>query len=1174
MPIATESPSAPRQHSQATFQTSPGHLRAAAHLYGVETAPLSHARVLELGCGAGGNLFPFALAQPHSVAVGVDVSPDAVAYGQAQAAALGVGNVHLFALSLDDLLAAESLGEFDYIVVHGIYASLDAATRQAVMQFCQAHLSALGVACFQYPTYPGQKVQDMLRDAVQLHASLADSEAERLQSAKAMLSFMANGLDANHPARLLLQKEAEKAAQKTDLEVSVEFLAPIGAPCYFVEFNDLAQQAGLAYVGDAEPYAELPDAFGDNVARLCQMIDPNGRKVLGQQYLDFAVNRGQRCSVLVRADRAGSVLASPDLDRLTELRWAGGFRRVLNADGEVRDVHLDAAGEPIGTTERTALAILDALGAAWPASLDFDALVVHASSIAEALSPDYDAKAVVQEALQKLFTKSKGMLRPSLELDPYLISASPQLRVVPWLLPLLNQTADAEQHIPLFNLWHTNVAFELSEPERLLLRCLDGQTAPEQWAGTLRRLALDADLSTADADGVSLVPLCALVDRLRRHGLIEASPAAWSAYYREAVQAHLEDPPKAVDYVDDLMIYSTPASKGGLASASAAGKRPAPVNAAFEADVKRVSALRESDKSDEAEALSRRMARQYPRVGRAWQVLNHTLLHASRSEEVMESALRCVALDPASADAYFQLAWSLRRLGWKWHAMYYVEKTVKLAPSNAPAWDHLGSAHESRRRYPLAERCHLKALELMPSNASILSNLATVYSYTSQMDKALPIYEKALKLRPEVAHIHSNYLFSLLHARDVSAQDVFERHREFGVRTERRVARTGGRVDLAGVDRSHDRPLRVGFVSGDLRSHAVAHFIEPYWKHLDRGAFSLYGYSTAPIEDVVTERFKRSAAGWRSVSDLSERELAETIRGDGIDILFDLSGHTAHNRLPTFAFKPAPVQISWIGYPGTSGLQAMDYRIVNKQYADAGVLDAQFTEKLLYMDTASLFEPDPSSPPVNALPASSRNIFTFASFNRAQKMSDDVLAAFGRILEREPASMLVMANMNGAGMIEDFRQRMLALGVDVDRVQFKDRMDMPAYMKLHLEVDLLLDTFPYTGGTTTNHALWMGVPTLTLAGQTLVSRQTMLLMRQHGLDEFITQSVDEYVERACAWRHRIDELAEIRAGLRHRVQTHSGENTDLVTAQALGRALRHVWQTWCRGEAPRSVMIE
>jgi predicted O-linked N-acetylglucosamine transferase (SPINDLY family) len=338
---------------------------------------------------------------------------------------------------------------------------------------------------------------------------------------------------------------------------------------------------------------------------------------------------------------------------------------------------------------------------------------------------------------------------------------------------------------------------------------------------------------------------------------------------------------------------------------------------------------------------------------------------------------------------------------------------------------------------------------------------------------------------------------------------------------------------------SREDPLRVGIVSGDLRLHPVGFFVESMLDRVDPARVQFVAYPTLPLEDELSARIKPRFAAWTSIAALDDEAAARAIRGGRIQILVDLSGHTAHNRLPVFGWKPAPVQASWLGYFATTGVAAIDYVIADRVSVPESAAD-QFTEAIWYLPDgrfcftapgeASRFDPGP-------LPALRSGHATFGCFQNLLKMNDAVLAAWGQILRALPRARLRV--QNDAMAFETARAKLLErlnrAGIGPDRVTLAGPMPRDAYLAAHAEVDLILDTFPYTGATTTCEALWMGVPTLTLAGDTLVSRQGASLLASAGLNDWVTEDLAAYVARAVDFASGLDRLARLRSSLREMV---------------------------------------
>jgi predicted O-linked N-acetylglucosamine transferase (SPINDLY family) len=431
-----------------------------------------------------------------------------------------------------------------------------------------------------------------------------------------------------------------------------------------------------------------------------------------------------------------------------------------------------------------------------------------------------------------------------------------------------------------------------------------------------------------------------------------------------------------------------------------------------------------------------------------------------------------------------------------------------------------------------------------------------------RLEDAEASYYKAIALKPDYVEAHSNFIFYSSHNDLIDAKELYARHCRFGQLFEAPL-RSHWPQHLN--SREPERCLKIGFVSADLREHSMATFIGPLlelWAHYPN--LSLHAYYNHSTNDKITEQLKRHFVHWQVVVGLPDAALADKISADGIDILFDLSGHTAKHRLLTFARKPAPIQVSWMGYPGTTGLMAMDYYFNDRFHLRQGGLNAQFTEKIVYLPAGAPFQQIYKAPPVNTLPSLKNGYVTFGSFNRSNKLSRPVVTLWSQLLRALPSSRMLLGGMPKVRdfdwLIDWFAQE----GISSERLSFYRLCDAEVYLDLHHEVDICLDTFPYGGGTTTCHALWMGVPTLTLAGQTLPSRVSACLQSHAGLADFACHHEAEFIEKGLYWSNHLAELAIIRAGLRERFE-NSAMGQASVIAASVERALRIMWQRWCAG---------
>ncbi len=362
-------------------------------------------------------------------------------------------------------------------------------------------------------------------------------------------------------------------------------------------------------------------------------------------------------------------------------------------------------------------------------------------------------------------------------------------------------------------------------------------------------------------------------------------------------------------------------------------------------------------------------------------------------------------------------------------------------------------------------------------------------------------------------------------------------------------------------------------MSADLYNHSVGYFVEPLlaaWH--GNAAVRTTIYYVNKIEDVVSRRLRGYVADWRPVLDLSNDQLEQRIVDDEIDILIDLSGHTALHRLETFARKPAPILASWLGYPNTTGLSTMDYYLADKHFLPPGNFDRYFTEKLVYLPAAWTFEPSCYAPPVNPLPALTAGHFTFGSFNRIAKINEPTVQLWSQLLRAVPGSRMLIAGVP----LDVAQQRLVpwftAGGVAQERLSFHAHAGQERHFALHHQVDIALEPMPYSGCTTSNHALWMGVPSLTCVGETPASRLTAANLGHLRLEEFVAANPEEFVVKGLRWANDLPALSNVRANLRARWQAAPARNAKFFAA-GMELALRHMWQRWCAGLPAESFEI-
>jgi protein O-GlcNAc transferase len=607
---------------------------------------------------------------------------------------------------------------------------------------------------------------------------------------------------------------------------------------------------------------------------------------------------------------------------------------------------------------------------------------------------------------------------------------------------------------------------------------------------------------------------------------------------------------------------STLGDQGRLDEAEAAWRCALDCKADFpEALAALGAALREQDRLDEAVCALRDAVQYRPDFAEAHFHLGAALRDQGRLDEALAAWRRALECQPEFPEALAAMGSAFKELRQLPEGEDSLRRALQYKPDFAEAHYNLANNLREQGRLGEAEAGFRHALRLQPEMAMALLNLGVTLSDLGRPSEAEDSCRQALAIQPDYHLAHSNLLFWITHNQSIDAQDLFAEHLRFGERLESRMRphRTPH-----GNPKDRNRSLQIGFVSGDLYNHSVANFLEPLLAELKKyRELSLHAYDNSPTEDHVTERLRSHFHYWHPVKGMRDEDLAEQIRTDAIDILIDLSGHTAHSRLLTFARKPAPVQASWMGYPGTTGLKAMDYYLADRFLLPAEV-EAQFTEKIVRLPANAPFLPFDGAPPVVPLPALGKSHVTLGSFNRPAKINPSVVALWSQLLLALPNARMLLGAMPADGPPEELVKEFAHHGITGDRLDFHSRGDMHAYLELHQRVDICLDTFPYSGGTTTLHAAWMGVPTLTLAGLTMPGRSGAAFLQHVRLQALIARSPDDFVARGVACANNLPGLASLRAGLRDRVRQSAVGQPALIAA-GLTRSLRIMWERWCDG---------
>ncbi len=568
----------------------------------------------------------------------------------------------------------------------------------------------------------------------------------------------------------------------------------------------------------------------------------------------------------------------------------------------------------------------------------------------------------------------------------------------------------------------------------------------------------------------------------------------------------------------------------------------------------------------EAEAAYRRAIQLQPGLASAHNRLGICLQAQGRAEEAEAAYRRAAELQPDLAEAHTNLGIML----WNRSALDEAEaayrRAIQLDPARAEFHSNLASLLVRSDRLAEAEQCCRRAVALKPDFAEGWNNLGDALEASGRTAEAIAAYRRVLELKPDLAWAFSNLLFCLSHRPEVAPDELFAEHRNFGLRFEPPL-RPHWPAHRNTPD--PDRLLRVGVLSADLRDHAISYFVAPLFAALASDpALSLHAYYNNQMQDPVTARLRGHFARWTQVGEMTDAELAARIEADSIDILVDLSGHTNGGRLLVLARKPAPIQCGWLGYLGTSGMESIDYYLADPLYLPREPFQRHFTERLVHLPAAAPFQTVADPPDVNPLPALATGRLTFATFSRVMKITPEAVALWSRLLRAVPESRLLLGALPKDAVTGQLTAAFAREGIAPERLLFRKARFIHDYLAEHREVDLCLDSFPFTGATTTGHALWMGVPTLTLAGQTAPGRLGAAMLRHARLDDFVADSPEDYLAKGLRWATDLPALAQLRAGMRDRLRSSVLGRPETV-AHALSRAFRSMWQRWCEGLPPQ-----
>jgi predicted O-linked N-acetylglucosamine transferase (SPINDLY family) len=631
---------------------------------------------------------------------------------------------------------------------------------------------------------------------------------------------------------------------------------------------------------------------------------------------------------------------------------------------------------------------------------------------------------------------------------------------------------------------------------------------------------------------------------------------------------------------------------------SSTGQTPHIYNAAVQPgvappteEIRHIVAQFSQGRYPEAEEAARRITLRFPRHGFGWKCLGTVLKAQDRTEEALDALQKAAALLPGDVEAQSNLGVTLKDLGRLEEAEACYRRALQIKPDFAEAHNNLGVVYRELKQLEKAEACHRRALAIRPDIADAHNNLGAVLKDLGRHKEAEECYRRSLEIEPDfyMAHFnlgcalielgrftevvscfkqvlkskpdhidaHSNLLFTMNYEVSYTPSYILEQARKYGEMLTGKVRNKFSAWHcMPGPER-----LRVGLVSGDLRNHPVGFFLESVLSQIDPSLIELVAYATDSVEDGLTARVKPYFSAWKSLVGLTDEAAANLIHTDGIHILLDLSGHTAKNRLPVFAWKPAPVQASWLGYFATTGVAEMDY-FLGDPYVAPDVEAGHFTETIWRLpESIQCLTPPDVSLEVGPLPALSSGHITFGSFNNLSKINKDVVSLWAKVLHAVPDSRLFLdtRQLNDPSVCDATRRRFAAHGIASDRLLLEFNSPRAKFMESYNRIDIALSPFPYPGSTTSIEGLWMGVPVIVRRGDRFLSHIGESIAHNAGLADWIAHNDDEYVAIAVEHSSNLGRLATLRAGLREKMLT-----SPLFDAQRFARnlenAFREMWE--------------
>lgn len=551
----------------------------------------------------------------------------------------------------------------------------------------------------------------------------------------------------------------------------------------------------------------------------------------------------------------------------------------------------------------------------------------------------------------------------------------------------------------------------------------------------------------------------------------------------------------------------------------------------------------------------------HPKSATALQLLGVVKHRQNNVHDAISCFQKSLSINPPQAQTWFQLGVLYELSGKNEDALKSYFKSLQYDKTHLQSLNNLASLLKAKGRVSEALRYLQTATTCHPKEPIPWASLGDLQTEAGMLKQAVTSYQRALELAPDMHRARSNLLCCYNYDLIASPEAVAKAHSDY----DRALSDALKAVVPSPAAMHGDRDkIRVGYVSADFCRHSVSFFFEPLLKHHNSGSFETYCYYNGRKADEVTDRLQRSASHWRNIPELDSQQACETIRNDQIDILVDLTGHTANDRLDIFALRPANIQISWLGYPNTTGLKAMDYRMVDAITDPVGVSDHLCSEELIRIDGGFLcYQGDTDFVPDYQLPAHRNGFITFGSFNNFTKISGSAISAWSKILGSVDNSILLLKSRQLAddGLKKSLLKQFSENGIDKSRLKLIASTDsFASHMKLYNEIDIALDTFPYNGTTTTCEALWMSVPVLTFSGSTHAGRVSASILSQLGLQVLVSEDCESYIDNAVRLANDTESLEALRQDIRPRM-----ENSSLTDGAFFADKLENIYRSLMKG---------